>query len=147
MLEISDHDHPEALEEQGNVVILDEVVDTVVEVTENKSYNNHAKDSIEGTLNSFSGVSEHLRPWPEVGSIRESDNSVDRVPTNKSTKREFCKVSFDPVSVVVIVFCDPRVTLVLVNMRSILVMVAVGLLPSPVRGQDGNMSNMTAEII
>ena len=81
MLKISDHNHPEALEKQRNVVVLDEVVDTVVEITEDESYEDQAENSVDGTLDSFSGVGEHRGPGPEVRSIGKSNHSVNWVPT------------------------------------------------------------------
>ena len=66
---------------------------------------------------------------------------------NKSTEREFRKVPLDPVSSSMMFFRNPGMAFVLGDMRSILMMLAMGLLPSPIRSQDRGMSNMTTQII
>lgn len=131
MLEIGDDNENESLEEQRNVVVLYIGVDRVVakikgNLDVNSLFSRLDKISYESTdgtsqsgndtFDTILGGLEKSRPWPEVRSVWESNDSVDRVPSEPSGDRNHSKVLFNGCSIVVVVLCDPWMPLILLQM-------------------------------
>lgn len=147
MLQICDDDQDESLEREWNVVVLNKIVHRVTAEDECKVCAYCARQSGDDAFDSVRVIVEQSAPWPEMGTVWQSDYCVDWVPSQPSGQREACKVLLDEGSVVEVLFSDPWVSAIFDQVSRVLVVLSVRLLPRPVRSQDWGVCQMTAQIV
>jgi len=147
VLKVGDAHEPEALEQQRDVVVLDERVDTPIAKVESNQGTHGAEGSANDALKAFRIVREEFTVRIEVTSVWKTHHRVHGIPSEESGKREFGEVPLEDIARFVVGFGDPRVTFVLVNMRRVLMVLTVGLLPRPIRRQNRRVRHVAKEVV